>query len=571
MYKISGCVAIKILRCGLEAKQAQNLSPYYSMMLLAETFVRLLQKWDGGQLNAIEPDLVCNRVPQVLIQLVNRKLLSQKSDGTWGPEVCPERDAYAILTLLATTSLPHVRAFELKIQSAIHSGRHALLQCESQWAEPQYLWIEKVIYGSSALAETYCISAMNAKFGTHQWTDRFEKIAGSHSRNIMRLSKFFSSLPTLRKEPSWKILVSVVEGFSFLPQLLDARSKIFPRRQSAEDKYLEYIPCTWIVINNCDALCLEPFVLWDMMVMSMLDFLVDEYMESTVAKLSEIGLHLLCSRIPALCKSAKTEASGKVDQTVERSAHLNHQEKRFGPISAIETVLKNYIGKGLDHPRIQNASSQNKLSLQAELQTFLLSHLEKIHDNIQLRQQQPQPQPQDLTTCFLSPRSSHYVWSHTTAAYHTSCALSFNFYICLLKASSPRYSDFFERADEKYLAQDLCAHLGTMTRLYNDYGSIVRDRTEVNLNSTNFPEFHLDHSIDRMEPAHIADTTRKKTLLSLAEYEKRQAQAALQSSTDLLGGRKGGEKMAGALRVFARVTELYADMYVVRDLTNRVK
>ena len=544
------------------------------MMLLAETFVRLLQMWDGGQLNAIEPQLVCNRVPQVLIQIVSQTLLCQERDGTWDPEICPERDAYAILTLLAVTSLPHIRVFELKVQSAIQNGRHALLQCESQWAKPQYLWIEKVTYGSSALAETYCISAMNAKFGTHQWTEMFEKTVGFHSRNIMRLTKLFSSLPTLSKEPSWKILVSVVEGFSFLPQLLETRSKIFPRQQSAEDRFLQYIPCTWIVINNCDALCLEPFVLWDMMVMSMLGFLVDEYMESTVAKISGIGLQLLRIRVPALCKGAKTEAGGKSHdptQTVERPAHLNRQAENFGLISAIEAVLKNYIGKVLDHPRIQNASAQSRFTLQAELQTFLLSHLEQIHDNIRLRRQQPQPQ--DLTTCFLSPRSSHYVWSHTTAAYHTSCALSFSFYICLLKASSPQYSDFFERADEKYLAQDLCAHLGTMSRLYNDYGSIVRDRTEVNLNSTNFPEFHFNRSIDRMEterPAHNADTTQKKTLLNLAKYEKKQAQAALQSCADLLGGRKGGKKMAGALRVFARVTALYADMHVVRDLTNRV-
>ena len=153
---------------------------------------------------------MCSRVPQVLIQIANQTLLCQKGDGTWGPEICPERDAYAILTLLAVTSLPHAKIYELKIQSAIQSGRHALLQCESLWAEPQYLWIEKVIYGSSALAETYCVSAMNAPIGTHQWTDRFKEEAGIHSQKIMRLSKFFSSLPTLRKEPSWKILVRVI-------------------------------------------------------------------------------------------------------------------------------------------------------------------------------------------------------------------------------------------------------------------------------------------------------------------------------------------------------------------------
>ena len=120
---------------------------------------------------------------------------------------------------------------------------------------------------------------MNAQIGTHQWTNGYKKAAGIHSQSSTRLSRLSSSLPTLRREPSWKILVSVVEGLSFLPRLLEARSKIFPRQRSVEDRYLEYIPSTWIVINNCDALCLAPSLLWEMMVISMLDFLVDEYME----------------------------------------------------------------------------------------------------------------------------------------------------------------------------------------------------------------------------------------------------------------------------------------------------
>ena len=61
--------------------------------------------------------------------------------------------------------------------------------------------------------------------------------------------------------------------------------------------------------------------------MSTLDFLVDEYMDSTVAKLSKMDLNSLSIHIPALCKGVKTEADGKSDdptQPVEKSAHLNH-------------------------------------------------------------------------------------------------------------------------------------------------------------------------------------------------------------------------------------------------------
>ena len=186
--------------------------------------------------------------------------------------------------------------------------------------------------------------------------------------------------------------------------------------------------------------------------MSMLDFLVDEYMDSTVANLSEMDLSSLCIRISALCKGVKTEADGKSDdptRTVEKTAHPNHQDESLGPISAIEMVLRTFIGNP-EQFFAKLVFSSGRAS------DFFLSHLEQIYDNIRLRRHQPQPR--DLATCFLSPRGSHYIWS-----YHTSCGLSFNFYICCLDASSHQYSDFFESADEKYLAQDLCAHLGTMS------------------------------------------------------------------------------------------------------------
>ena len=50
--------------------------------------------------------------------------------------------------------------------------------------------------------------------------------------------------------------------------------------------------------------------------------------------------------------------------------------------------------------------------------------------------------------------------------------------------------DCFVGAIQKYLAQVLVRHLAAMCRMYNDYGSIARDRAEQNDNSVNFPEFH---------------------------------------------------------------------------------
>lgn len=123
-------------------------------------------------------------------------------------------------------------------------------------------------------------------------------------------------------------------------------------------------------------------------------------------------------------------------------------------------------------------------------------------------------------------------------------------------------------------------HLAVMSRLYNDFGSVERDRIEANINSINFPEFpkYASHENSDTEKATARHKRRlKEDLLELAKHERRSAEMAaerLLEDLEASGGQGGGirkrKEKADALRLFIGVTSLYADLYVARDLSNRI-
>lgn len=86
----------------------QNTSHHYSMMLLAETLMCLIRSWSDGPLGLLPQGLVQDRVLVVLIQIFNRTLLAQHTDGSRGEEKSAEVNAYCILTLLTLHNLPHI-------------------------------------------------------------------------------------------------------------------------------------------------------------------------------------------------------------------------------------------------------------------------------------------------------------------------------------------------------------------------------------------------------------------------------------------------------------------------------
>ncbi len=98
------------------------------MLLLAEALVRLLDIWDSGILDGLQESLLQDRIPVVLIQILNRTLLSQKGNGTWNPVDCPEATAYGVLTLSALCRLSETSFLQTQVTFAIKAGQSILDQ-----------------------------------------------------------------------------------------------------------------------------------------------------------------------------------------------------------------------------------------------------------------------------------------------------------------------------------------------------------------------------------------------------------------------------------------------------------
>jgi hypothetical protein len=427
----------------------------------------------------------------------------------------------------------------------------------------------------------------------------------------MKMVQFFSRIPLFSQMPNWKLKASLIESYLFLPQLRQVRLDIFPRKEMAEDKYLEYIPFTWTGCNNLGTTQLATATLWDMMVISMLNYQADEYMEAVVGIQLQHNLTPIRALIVRICQTS--EATRPLDVSRKPShptSKFNDQPSdlamptddtildrnaSLGPADT-EQVLAQFVNHVLTHPKVRCSPFAVQRQLRHELATFLLAHVEQIEDNARFARQQHR-------AVFASPTRTYFDWVRTTSADHTSCPYSFVFYTCLVGKPG---QEIFATVSTKYLAQDLARHLATMCRQYNDYGSITRDHAERNLNSVNFPEFHGDGlgragvngdkrngaqvSVAQMDGsqsggvqtnraasnveanccdngvAAVLERRAKKDLLWLAEYERECMRMAMRRLE-----RRVGDSAMTALRLFVNVTDLYGQIYMSRDIASRMK
>ncbi|KAE9970957.1 hypothetical protein BLS_004670 [Venturia inaequalis] len=595
-----------------------NLAQEYPIMLIVQGLIQLLSLYDNSQLTELPSDLLRDRIPVVLFQALVRCLKSQGTDGSWGHSV--EVTSYAVLTLANLASLPWLDAIADNVHQAIRLGRQ-YIQKHRDDSEAEYLWIEKVTYGSKSLYKAYTLAALHVTAPTHRFGDKVKALASIPWKNVFKFAKFYSMLPIYSSTPEWLLRASLIEGYLFLPRLKQMRHALFPRDNMAEDKYFEYIPFTWTGANNRDGAFMNANFLFDMMVVSFLGYQVDEYMETVVggktfehrlpevqAVIDEIFAKLdACPSINETTGFARLEACEKGTSTIENTAtdtvngdsnipttcksrsdslldeespklaidteatHLQNQT-HTPPISPITTkttaddqltsitrVLSDFTHFIYHHPSVATASPQNRHRVKNELKIYLLAHLTQVHDNARFA---TQPIPSDKTTTFETPTSSYYQWVRTTSADHTSCPHAFAFATCLLSSTqgSGTGEECFKTAQEKYVAEDLCRHLASMCRQYNDYGSLQRDRDDKNLNSVNFPEFVGGH-----------DRVLKDELFAIAEYEREGLGMAMGRLRDLVGRRKKeGRGVMRGVELFVDVTDVYGQIYVLRDIDGPV-
>ncbi|KAF2451161.1 Ent-kaurene synthase [Karstenula rhodostoma CBS 690.94] len=573
-----------------------NLSPKYTLMLLAQAFVKLLRLWDAGCLKLLPQTLVTNRAIVVLTQTLNRLLCDHESSPEQAGS-CAEETAYSVLACAALKCLPWPPGIMSRLDVVIQQGKKYLEDIKVD--RHQYLWIEKTTYGSETLFRTYHLAALHITSAHVNWsreiTEHFQP-----TKTCGQMSAFFQSIYAHNEAP-WKFDASILEGRTFTRMLQACRADIFPLRDGYEDKYLPYISITWILVKNIQQLRVPTTLLWEMMKFSMWDFLADEYMESSVATLSLQDRKYVKEWIKAHSLFRHKDLLGGDKPLAEGSSscHDEHAEFQPGDVRKVLSTLRAYAREIMYHPSVQAASQYDRSTLQEELRSFLLSHMKQMEDSASLSTS-ASLKSSTGHTLFRSSRPSFYRWVKTTASTHISCPVSFAFYTCLLgcKGKSTPKDDCFETPGQKYKASDLCAHLAVMSRLFNDYASIGRDQLEGNLNSVNFQEFHrgvqISPTLSDSSPREGALDCVRASLLHLGEYERQASRSAMYALIDEMrtsrhgsgaGGTYGsigkgcGTTLAKAdvaticagIEMFTSVTELYADMYLARDLTSQAR
>ncbi|KAJ5663603.1 hypothetical protein N7507_004334 [Penicillium longicatenatum] len=560
--------------------EMQNIEPQYAMMVFAEALSSAIEHWNNGSLQGLDPKLLGDHVPLITLQIAVRTLSSQSDSGAWKESA--EITAYGLLTLKALSNLPWVRiGVGLKVNESIDLGSNYLHANSDSWTTPAMIWVEKVNFGSAVLSETYCLAALKAIPSNSSWSEAVLELCNIPSKRLDHFCLFFQHLPIFKEEPTWRLRASVVEGYLLAPTLQRATLEldIFPR---VEGKYLEYIPFTWTTCNNAASFGLSTQTIIEMMVISLLNFQADKWFEDTTEDTRLQGdLQALKATIRQLFNENMGERKRPMQSTCHQKHHqLSNDKATNGHDSAntqingngtfdlaadsdgktsllveAKSTLSNFVRYVLGKVSAASTPDHLRRRVRHELYIFLLAHVTQGEDNVRLAKSDMEQQ----TSYAFASTGTYYDWVRTTSADHTSCPYSFEFFRCLVSSSACKGVDCFSGARAQYLAQDVCRHLATMCRQHNDYGSIVRDRKEKNLNSINFPEFHLLETEGEAHEDHKA----KQALLEIAIYERECLQLA--------GKRLSSEVTKStwkAWKVFIDVTDLYGQIYVVRDINS---
>ena len=520
------------------------------MMLTCQALVSLLALWDKGQLPGISESFLKDKLRIVIFGILVHTLKAQNLDGSWGISSSRETTAYAMIVLATVASFPLAGRVGSQLRQASDLGRHFLLQYREAWSEPDHLWREKTTYGSGLLAETYTVAAMNITTPSHILGSSVERLCELEDGHRDVIFARFLELPMISDTPSWLKEAAIVESYLYKPLLKSTGLDRISQSDSRATKYIETVPFFWIVSSHVRGADISPKILFQMMVVSRLSLEIDHCMEVLIARLEPTEIDGLRKFIDTLFEHSHSNYSGIQNQVDSPNNHA-----RGFDVHEIRRTLSCFVNRFIQNPSVLQSSTFDQDLLRKELRATLHGQLTSVEENSRLANA-------DSPSTFIhefNASETFYDWIHGTAAQHVGVQTLFAFFGCLLGAQKSGSQDCFPSVEAKYFAQDLSSHLGFMCRLENDYGSMIRDSKERNLNSVNFPEFSARENSE--EPS--ADLhTRKAKLKTLAEFERESYRMDLRR----LEGFVEIKKMEG-IKAFCNAIDLGGQVYAVDDFS----
>ena len=476
-----------------------------------------------------------DQISVIVVQMLAKLLSSQNDDGSWGQLDTAKTTAYALLSLLAIIDMPQLLALYVEAQCAIQRGRQALRLMHNLKRPTCPDWTRENELESRVMLEAYSVAAMQKPPFEHPKDEKARMIAENQTQEVLFLSRYFSSLPHMKKESFSMIKAAILEGGFYIPLLKKNRNEIFPAMGSKEkDKYFNYIPPLWLFASTVGKIFLPPEMLLDMMTRSLFIFLIDEYMASKVKDFSRCELQKLKEFIETMQPESNALGADFRPQSLVQNGcasdsfmnaegalldgvrfPTNHDES--DRLKASISVLGNFANRVLNWPTARNAAPSDLLELRSETKKYILYHIAQIEDNIRFAAQSSHGPHRNIK--FITPRAPYHVWAHTVGAGHVSGPFQFAFALCCISSGVRGGKDCFTGVKQKLNAYDMNSHIGAYCCLYNDYSTIARDREERNLNSINFPEFFIDDQSAETDTDH--EIRAKAMLREAAEYKRK--------------------------------------------------
>ena len=528
----------------------QNISELYPIMLMSESLMRLLAAWDTGAVAGISTTLIEQQIPLILLQFLLQTLQKQSIDGSWGHKPSREITAYGVMALANLTSLPFASALYPRAEDAIEKARKYITNLESV-LDIEYVWIAKVSYSPISVSRAYIVAAQNVTYPKFHLSDKLTQLVNIPQKGVQEYTHIFSHLPTTRMFPLWRIQGSIIEGYLFLKKLKQVKLDYFDRTGMKKDDYFDFIAMTFCCANNHNGTFLAADILFEMMVMALRVYQIDEFVE-----------HNIGTQYSGALQDVKAIVKNLHILNGEASAVPSQAEIITPELALVRVKLEAFASSLLNNQLIQNTSAYDRAVLTHKLRTCLLSHLQQLEDSEQVYNKSRTGNGSTASKSFQIPCGSYHSWVHSTGASHSCAPLSLAFFYCLL--SSPT-NDSHNSSEIRYMIQDIWMHLSAKSRMENDRASLPRDRKECNLNSLDFPEFFAaDERSGKKISKEEREQNSKEQLTRIINYEKKCCEMAMGQLENVVGIK---DKTLKSLRFYYFLSDVYNDVYAMRDIS----
>ncbi|KAF1999857.1 hypothetical protein P154DRAFT_620564 [Amniculicola lignicola CBS 123094] len=286
-----------------------NIPAQYSRMLFVQVSVLILEQHNVGHVEKLASKSFPERIIGAICRLMSQTLSKQRYDGSWDGSL--EVTSYSIITAGYALSLPWGAAVKDYLRDSIRQGRDYVQAKYSHLDNTYFLWIEKVSYRSLLLHSVYCSAAPHLHIIDATWApfivDGFTLPQG----NLKKTQYLISNLPLFQGVHFASLELVLVEAQLMTAQLKSFRNSLFNRSDipMTVEKYLGAISMIWVTCNHKNNRGLSYKTMWEMVLLSLFNLQVDEYMESVVARMPQADISLLMDHLKYQSKLASMAAT----------------------------------------------------------------------------------------------------------------------------------------------------------------------------------------------------------------------------------------------------------------------